>query len=73
MGLIVHGSYINGLSEKVLVRDKSGSTVTIALQSCKTKGSKRDMEIILMVFLKEILFRGIWSFWNKNRMVSSSL
>ena len=37
------------------------------------KGAKRDMKIILMFFLKEILFRAIWSFWNKNGMVSSSL
>ena len=29
------------------------------------KGAKRDMEIILMVFLKEILFGAIWLFWNK--------
>ena len=33
------------------------------------KGAKRDMEIILMVFLKEILFRAIWSLWDKNVMV----
>ena len=51
----------------------SGSAVRIVLQFCTMKGAKRDMGIILMVFLKEILFRAIWSFWNKNGMVSSSL
>ena len=85
MGLIVHGSYINDLSEKILVWGKwvisdpechilphsSGSAVRIVLQFCTMKGAKRDMGIILMVFLKEILFRAIWSFWNKNGMVSS--
>ena len=40
---------------------------------CTMKGAKRDMEIILMFFLKEILFRAIWLFWKKNGMVSSSL
>ena len=33
------------------------------------KEAKREMEIMLMVFLKEILFRAIWLFWNKNGMV----
>ena len=37
------------------------------------KRAKRDMEIILMVFLKEILFEAIWLFSNKNGMVYSSL
>ena len=37
------------------------------------KGAKREMEILLMAFLKEILFRAIWSFWNKNGMVSLSI
>ena len=71
MGLIVHGSYINGLSEKILIWGKwviliqdpechilsqnSGSAVRIVLQFCTMKGAKTDMEIILMVFLKEIL------------------
>ena len=38
---------------------------------CIMKGAKGDMEIILMVFLKEILFIAIWSFWNKNGLASS--
>ena len=33
----------------------SGSAVRIVLQFCTMKGTKRDMEIILTVFLKEIL------------------
>ena len=33
----------------------SGSAVRIVLQFCTMKGTKRDMEITLMVFLKEIL------------------
>ena len=69
MGPIVHVSCINGLSEKILVWGKwaikdpechilphnSGSALRIVLQFCTIKGPKRDMEIILMVFLKEIL------------------
>ena len=30
------------------------------------KRAKRDLKIVLMVFLKKILFRAIWSFWPKN-------
>ena len=30
--------------------------------TCTMKGAKRYMEIMLMFFLKEILFRAIWSF-----------
>ena len=66
----MHGSYINGLSEKYLVWGKwviydpechilphnSGSAVRIILQFCTMKGAMRDMEIILIVLLKEILF-----------------
>ena len=33
----------------------SGSAVRIVLQFCTMKGAKSDMEIILIVFLKEIL------------------
>ena len=71
MGLIVHESYINSCSKKILAWRKwviliqdpechilyhnSGSAVRIILQFCTMKGAKRDMEIILMVFLKEIL------------------
>ena len=42
-----------------------GSAVRIVLQFCTMNVAKRDMGIILMVFLKEILFTAIWSFWNK--------
>ena len=37
----------------------SGSTLRIFLQFCSVEGAKKDMRIILMVFLKEILFRAI--------------
>ena len=50
---------------------KFQSAIGIVLQFCTMKGAKRDMEIILLVFLKEILFRAIWSFFNKNGMASS--
>ena len=49
----------------------SGAAVRLVLKFCTMKRAKRDMGIILMVFLKEILFRAIWSFWNKNGIVSS--
>ena len=32
----------------------SGSAVRIVLQCCTMKGAKRDMEVILMIFLKKI-------------------
>ena len=35
----------------------SGSSVGIALQFYTMKGAKRGMEIILLLFLKKILFR----------------
>ena len=44
----------------------SGSAVSIVLQFCTMKGAKKDMKIILMVFLRKILFRAIRSFWSKN-------
>ena len=31
----------------------SGPTVSIALQFCTVKGAKKDMAIILMIFLKK--------------------
>ena len=39
----------------------SGSGVRIVLQFCTMKKAKRDMEIILMVFLKKDLIQGIQS------------
>ena len=75
MGLILYGSYINGLSEKILVSiqmghfdlarhilsHNSGSVVRIVLQFCTMKGAKRDIEITLMVFMNFFLnvFRAI--------------
>ena len=44
----------------------SGSAIRIVLQFCTMKGIRRDMKTILMAFLKETLFRAIWSFWPKN-------
>ena len=47
----------------------SGSTVKIILQFCTMKGTKETWE--LMVFQKEILFRAIWLFCDKNDVTSS--
>ena len=83
MGLIVHGSYINGFSEKLcgkwviqdpkwcILSHNSESAVRIVLQFCTVKGAKRDMEIILMAFVKQILFRAICGFWDKIGIASS--
>ena len=38
-----------------ILSHNSGSAVRIVLQFCTMKGTKRDMKIKLMVFLKEIL------------------
>ena len=54
------------LSPKMGRPQNSGSAVRIALQFCTMKGAKREMEIILMVFLEKLLFAAIWSFWPKN-------
>ena len=42
------------LRPKMVHPHNSGSTVRIVLQCCTIKGAKRDMGIILMVFLKKI-------------------
>ena len=42
------------LRPKMAYPHNSGSTVKIVLQCCTMKGAKRDMEIILIVFLKYI-------------------
>ena len=69
MSLIVYGSYVNDLSEKILVwgkwfildpechilSHKSGSAVKIVFQFYTMKEVKRDMEIILMVFSEKNL------------------
>ena len=44
----------------------SESAAQIVLQFCIVKGAKRPMEILLMAFLKRILFGGNGSFWHKN-------
>ena len=41
------------LRPKMVHSHNSGSAVRIVLQCCTMKGAKQDMEIILMVFLKE--------------------
>ena len=41
------------LAPKMARPQNSGSALKIALQFCTMKGPKRDMEIILMVFLKK--------------------
>ena len=60
-----------GGGECQILPNSSGFAVRIVLQFCTMKGAKRDMGIILMVFRKEILFKAIWLFWNKNRIVPS--
>ena len=45
---------IGHLRPKMAYPHNSGSTVKIVLQCCTMKGAKRDMEIILIVFLKYI-------------------
>ena len=42
------------LRPKMARPQNTGSAVKIVLQCCTMKGEKRDMEIILMVFLKKI-------------------
>ena len=72
---------INGLSEKIIFQDKwailepkivhphnSGSTLWIFKIFCTMKGSQRYMNIILIVFLKKILFIAsgpfcTWKLW----------
>ena len=84
MGLIFHGSYSNGFAKKKSCLGQMGylgprmvhphnsvSAVRIVLQFCTVKSAKRDKEIFLMVFLKEMLLRAICSFWNENDMASS--
>ena len=44
------------LRPKMVHPHHSGSAVRIVLQYCTMKGAKRDMEIILMVFLKKIFW-----------------
>ena len=64
-GQQVHGNYMNGFSEKILIWGKwtnlglkmvdphnSRSTLRIFLKFCTIKGAKSCMEIIVMVFLK---------------------
>ena len=41
------------LRPKMVHPHNSGTTVRIVLQYCTMKGAKRDMEIILMVFLEK--------------------
>ena len=50
------------IGTKMVRPDNSGSAVRIVLQFCTIKGSKRFMKIVLMVFLKKILYGTIWSF-----------
>ena len=51
----------------------SGSAVRIVLQFCTMKGVKRDMEIILMAFLKEILLYSEQFGYFGTKMVSCPL
>ena len=44
------------LRPKITCPHNSGSAVRIVLKYRKMKGAKRDMEIVLMVFLKKIIW-----------------
>ena len=52
LGLIGH------LKPKMAHPHNPGSAVGIVLQCCAVKGASRDIEVVLMVFLKKILFWG---------------
>ena len=68
----MHISCINDFSEKIFVTSKCGVWdyyVKIILQFYIMKGTKETWE--LMVFQKEILFRAIWLFCDKNDVTSS--
>ena len=60
LGLIGH------LKPKMAHPHNPGSAVGIVLQCCALKGASRDIKVVLMVFLKKILFGGIWLFWPKS-------
>ena len=74
----VHRNYVNGFFPKKnpvwgkwTIQDpkcphNSGSIVRIVLKFCTMKGAKRGMGILLMVFLKKILFWAILLCWPKN-------
>ena len=91
MGLILYGSYINGLSEKILVSIQMGhfdlarkmlhpaSQFWVSCKDCFTilhneRGQERHRNYINGFYERNLnVFRAIWSFWNKNGMVLSSL
>ena len=54
---------------KMVHHHNSGSAAMIVLY-CTMRGAKREMEIIVMVFLEKILLGAIWSFWPTNGMPS---
>ena len=56
------------LGHKIARPRNSGSVVRSILQFCTMKGAKRDMGTILLVFLKNVSFGAVWSFWPKNGM-----
>ena len=54
---------------KMVHPHNSGSATMIVLY-CTMRGAKREMEIIVMVFLEKILLGAIWSFRPTNGMPS---
>ena len=54
---------------KMVHPHNSGSAAMI-VSYCIMRGAKREMEIIVMVFLEKILLGAIWSFWPTNGMPS---
>ena len=66
----------NCFSEKILIQGKwailclkmtrshnFGSTLKIFLKFCAVKGTKKFMEILLMIFWKKFSFGANWPFW----------
>ena len=53
------------LAPKMARSQNSGSALKIALQFCTMKEAKRDMEIILMVFLKKFYLEQLGHFGRK--------
>ena len=56
------------LSPKMTRPQNFRSDVSIFSKFCSSKGTKRYMELILMVFLKKFSFEAIGPFWSENGM-----
>ena len=79
MGLIVYGSCINAFSQKILIMPHNPGYAVLQLIVYKglfssfAQGNRLKETFILQVFLKETLFRSIWSFWSKKYEVIVTL